>query len=693
MTYTIVVELLLSGVWTDVSTYVYTRGGVDIERAKRNETGTSEACVAKFILDNRDNRFSARNPTGPYYGKLRKNTQLRISVTGYNYRFYGEVPEWPIGSDSSGRDVYVTIEAAGQFRRFGQGSSEERSTFYREWSITPKPSYLVGYWPMEDGVSAVRYSSPLTGVGPMNKFGIVTDTDDTFVSSDPLPVWTSSCAASAPVPAYTATNESFVGFLFKAPSAGVAAGTRLIDVTYTGTAYRIVLNVTTTGGLTLLLYNSGGTLVMTDGPIAFGLNGKNVFIGISLTQSGANTNYVFYATEQNGSTVSKSGVMAGYLCGSVQWIALGPDYGLAGCVLGHVIAFSQDVAAGYGNDFVGAFATEFAADRIARLCADKGVAATVVGSESLPMGWQSRSGLLDSLRECETTDGGILYEARDGLEVYYRCRDDIMAGAATLVLDYSSKHITHWDPVDDDQILTNIVTVTRDGGSSFTAIDTSGPLGTATVGEYDSSVTVNTWFDLYLEDIATWRLSQGTVDKMRFPTVQVSLHRAPFVADAALRNSAADVSIGERIQIAHPPSFLVPDTIDLLVVGIKERLTQFTWDISYVCLPFDVWNTAKYYGAGDTDRYSPGSSSLAAGATSTATSLSVAVDRNLWTIADGSFDILVAGERMTVTNVVGSSSPQTLTVTRSVNGVVKAQSSGASVELFSPKRYAMGVGY
>jgi hypothetical protein len=58
----------------------------------------------------------------------------------------------------------------------------------------------------------------------------------------------------------------------------------------------------------------------------------------------------------------------------------------------------------------------------------------------------------------------------------------------------------------------------------------------------------------------------------------------------------------------------------------------------------------------------------------------------LWTTAAGDFpfDINVGGERMTVTNITGGSSPQTFTVTRSVNGVVKAQTSGTDVRLFQP---------
>jgi hypothetical protein len=39
---------------------------------------------------------------------------------------------------------------------------------------------------------------------------------------------------------------------------------------------------------------------------------------------------------------------------------------------------------------------------------------------------------------------------------------------------------------------------------------------------------------------------------------------------------------------------------------------------------------------------------------------------------------------MTVTNITGATSPQTFTVTRSVNGITKSHSAGAAVQLFAP---------
>jgi hypothetical protein len=63
----------------------------------------------------------------------------------------------------------------------------------------------------------------------------------------------------------------------------------------------------------------------------------------------------------------------------------------------------------------------------------------------------------------------------------------------------------------------------------------------------------------------------------------------------------------------------------------------------------------------------------------------------LWTTASGDvpFDIAVGGERMTVTAVSGTSSPQTFTVTRHVNGVTKAHTAGEDVRLWFPPIYAM----
>ena len=90
------------------------------------------------------------------------------------------------------------------------------------------------------------------------------------------------------------------------------------------------------------------------------------------------------------------------------------------------------------------------------------------------------------------------------------------------------------------------------------------------------------------------------------------------------------------------------------------------------------------YGRADTD-----GSTLHANASSGATSITVdTTDATtpLWTTAAADFplDIAIGGERITVTNITGSSSPQTFTCTRAVNGVTKAHTAGDDVRLWFP---------
>jgi len=97
------------------------------------------------------------------------------------------------------------------------------------------------------------------------------------------------------------------------------------------------------------------------------------------------------------------------------------------------------------------------------------------------------------------------------------------------------------------------------------------------------------------------------------------------------------------------------------------------------------------YGRADTDNLDGSGSTLHSSASPTATTLSVASSNSLWTVssADFPFDVNIDGERITVTNITGSGSPQSFTVTRSVNGVVKSHSAGADVRLFIPPVYAV----
>ena len=103
----VMVEILLNGTWTDITSYVYTRDGITISgRGRPDETQTAQPTQVTLTLNNRDGSFSPQNVNGQFYPFLVRNTQIRISVvaavtalganynangTGNGYRFWGLV--------------------------------------------------------------------------------------------------------------------------------------------------------------------------------------------------------------------------------------------------------------------------------------------------------------------------------------------------------------------------------------------------------------------------------------------------------------------------------------------------------------------------------------------------------------------------------------------------------------------------
>lgn len=74
------VELNLGGTWTDTTADANPTQPITISRGRADYTATVDPSKIAVQLRNTDGRYSPRNPTGPYNGKLGRNTPLRASV-------------------------------------------------------------------------------------------------------------------------------------------------------------------------------------------------------------------------------------------------------------------------------------------------------------------------------------------------------------------------------------------------------------------------------------------------------------------------------------------------------------------------------------------------------------------------------------------------------------------------------------
>ena len=614
------------------------------------------------------------------------------AISSANQRFVGEVSSWPVRWDESGKDVYATVTAAGVLRRLLANVPPLQSTLRR--SIPQLPA-LRAYWPCEDASGASSLASPLRGVAPATISGAPALASFAgFNSSDPLPYWQNGSSARGKVPSYASTGKVQLRFLLNIPTTGQPTdGTNLALLDTAGTRWRFIYKLPNNLQVQCIDLTTG-TVAYTGPSTGFALDGKLLKCSLELTQNGANVDLAFATLVPGASTGSVATATApGVTLGSAVAVTWGtPGSTNSQTAIGHV-TIESDVTSLFAQGVqLNAYVGELADARASRLATEEGYALTLAGPAATAMGPQRSLTLIDLLRECQDADLGILGDARGALGLVLRSRASMYDQGPALSLAYGSGLVSDLQPTEDDQLVTNDVLLTRLLGSSVEVSTTSGPLSTAAppngIGKYQESRTLSLAADTQLRDQAYYRLALGTVDSPRYPSVGVQLET---FASLALTRAAMDLDLGDLLQVTSPPGFYSPSDIVQRVEGSTEVLEPFAYTITWNTSPGDIWaNTARYTDPQAPARYDSPDSTLTAGVTAGATAISVA-SSELWTTtpAHWPFQVLVAGELMTVTNVAGAASPQTLTVTRAVNGVSKAQLAGAAVHVYPVSYYAL----
>lgn len=603
------------------------------------------------------------------------------SITDRRVRRVHAVPHWPARWHTSSHDQRAPIQSAGVLRRLGQGKKALASTLRRR---LPSRAQLLAYWPCEEAAGATQAYSPLLGGTPLIVSGWDFAQDSTLGGSSPLPTIAPGGTMRGTIPASASTTWALC-MPYRVDGTPPGAEQEMLSWQSTGTVRRWRITMSATG-TTVLGYDVLGAAVVNQG---INTSGSGLFDGwhrleFTASQSGGSVNWQIGWTKVGGGVSFIGGSYAGTV-GMATQVDTRFGTGLPDIRVGHISAWSAFVIASAYDSADHGYTAELASARLARLANEESTTVRVAVSEGAPtrpteaMGPQRPAALLDLLQDCADTDGGILYEDSQALALVYRDRVTMENQAPALVLDYAAGDVAApFEPTESDLQLVNDVTVSRDGGSSARVVEEDGPLSVDAVGLYDTSISLSLATDTQAARIAGWRLHLGTWDEARFPTVRILLHHRPDLIPAVTK-----LQIGDRIQIINTPSWMPPGPLDLIVQRIDDDIRTFTWDVTLTCSPAGPWTVAVVdddeLGRVDTD-----GSALASGVTSSATSLSVTVTEGaLWSLtgADWPFNILVGGEEMTVTAVSGAASPQTFTVTRSVNGISKAHSAGAAVQL------------
>ena len=696
----VTVELLLGGVWTDITSYVRVEQGITFTRGEQDEAAAIEPGDLQLTLDNRDGRFTPTYPEGAYYGDIARNTPIRVTVTHSltDYRrFWGEVAYWPADWDPTGTDIWTNVTASGVTRRLNQQSTAALSLMT---SATPDTigSDLLAYWPLEDAVNSRQLASVGPRARPMSKEqGGTLAAVDVFESSDPLPQLRTA-EYTGRVPYSSPSGTLSVAFLFYMPD-DLGSNNAIMRVNTTGTIGRVdVTYVSGAGGdLRLRAYDGDGVSLFDTGSLDTNIDGDPCIVTATWVENAGDVDYTLQVAVIDDDDVTEhTGTWSTTDFGRPYKVIVNEQGGMDDATVGHVMVSEAaiDLSTSDITSVARAWRGESTTERLTRIIGTEqslSFATTTATDQESYMGAQTSQAPVDSIAEAVAVEAGLLVERRDALGYRFYERAALYNLTAQVTLDYDAQELAAVPiPVDDDRLTANDVEVSRQDGSSVRVELESGALSTADVGRYSKTYTLALRDDGQLRDHAGWRLGLGTFDASRFPSITVATHRDPIASTGQLA-AVLGVDIGDRVKITDPPAWLPPDDIDCLVVGISETIDNIAHTVEFHTRPYGPYRVGVY------DSATLGL--LAAdGATlnEDLTTAETGVDVDYGTIqfteeaGDLNFDIMIGGEQMTVTAVgAPSANVQTLTVTRSVNGVVKTHSTGDAVQLFQPTRYAL----
>ncbi|MFC8267821.1 hypothetical protein ACFUIZ_19120 [Streptomyces cinereoruber] len=160
----VLVELQAGGAWAAAD--AYTRDPITITRGQPDGAAVADPSRCTITLNNKDGKYSPRNPASPYYGLIGRNTPLRVTVPGVESYLTldgalassAETPDHPSLDITGDLDIRVEAEVTdwvtGVYQLLGKWGGSSGTWSYR---IQVEQSRIYLLW-TADG-STVRWNS------------------------------------------------------------------------------------------------------------------------------------------------------------------------------------------------------------------------------------------------------------------------------------------------------------------------------------------------------------------------------------------------------------------------------------------------------------------------------------------------------------------------------------------------------
>lgn len=654
--------------WVDISSYVRTPRGqptVSIGHGKIGNVRETLPASASLMVENADNRFSVRNPNGPWYGQLTENTPLDIAVdagAGWSTRFTGGLEKLPREWNSGGRNSWVTLTGRGTLHRLTQRGKTLKSALARHMEQNTWND-LIGCWLMEDAADstfaagallkrsqqAPRQVKPMW-VGGSARFGQAAKPSGVASLVD-----LSGGYLAANLPVGLDTNEWRVECVAQGdPGSPITAQTRIASWITRGPVVR-------------------WDLVANDGVVAIhGYTATEFLQAINFTATfdadDGDLHHYRVDAYDNVGTLTVELWIDGELAGTdtlaattthqPTYIRAHPDAESFALPMSALMVWSTRPSTTPTQEIVDAafgWVGETADQRFSRTAQEELINLTMptLGDQFVcPMGPQTPGTLIDIWRQAERTEYGLLMDDVDG-KVRWRTSLELYNQTAALSLSYTGRQIAGpFLPADDTQLYVNDATARKPNGASARSYDQA---DIDRRGTFDEPFDVNPDSDYTLDGIASFYKQQGMVDADRYDNIRLNMAHPQMTAKIA---DWLTVRPGSRLAVTSLPLTVHPEGTnpDLMVAGWVEDITlPRQWTADLACVPYQPYNV----GVVGTDKLQTAKSvfgddgaGLSTSVTSSATSIPVVTMHGpKFTTTGGHYPTLmqVGGEHVNVT--------------------------------------------
>lgn len=575
-----------SRTWTDVSDYVELAEGITITGGRSDERATSDANHLTLTLDNRDGRFTPGKTTGAYYPNVKLDRPIRVTsvpVDGASsVRFLGFIDEWPVEWEGTDSYAKVTVSASSRLSRLGTVATFKSII---ETAI------------LADGPAAYYTMSEPEGSSQAN--------DSSGVARDPMRTVGS---AGLPLAFGSATGPGTDGLTAVSMTGGQWLRGQQLTLTG-GTSHTSEVFFLRTGlpaATEILLWmphcqiqmNTAGQIVgagTLTSPLSYA-DGSTHHVAVT-SGGGTLTLYV------DGVSVAVTGIATitdtdPFSTGGTDSTALGAGVPFTG-TLSHAAYFTSvlsgtQVATHAAAGLTG-FAGDTTSDRLIRYVGFAGVESAAVSAETGQTTVQTvdttGKQVVELMRLMETTEGGVLFDGRDGLTTFHN-RAHRVTRASSYTLDVA-QHMVESDyaPKLDRSALANDVTATDTSGR-FTA--RAFDAASQTDSGY-ASLSIETASEDDDEPLfqASWALYKYKTPVPRVASLSVqALEQVGKTPNCA---TVMGTTVGDKITVSNQPAQAAASTATYFVEGWAEvygpESLTFTFNVSpsspddttYVC--------------------------------------------------------------------------------------------------------------